>query len=232
MNIFFLNNITDIIKITDDTFNHLKAHHVRVNDIIYFTDGKGSLAKALITDLSKQSITAHILETQLMPIAKTHSTLFAPLLKQSERVDWMIEKAVELGVSNIIPIITELTIKSSIKISRLLNIIKAASLQSLKYYFPTISEPIRFEEAIKLNNNTKRVIAYCGDEINKLDLFEYMNANEDVSIFIGPEGDFTSEEINKAIDYGIIPVSLGHQRLRSETAAIFSLSIFALKNHL
>jgi len=144
MNIFFLNNFTDIIKITDDTFNHLKAHHVRVNDIIYFTDGKGSLAKALITDLSKQSITAHILETQLMPIAKTHSTLFAPLLKQSERVDWMIEKAVELGVSNIIPIITELTIKSSIKISRLQNIIKAASLQSLKYYFPTISEPIMF----------------------------------------------------------------------------------------
>jgi 16S rRNA (uracil1498-N3)-methyltransferase len=89
-----------------------------------------------------------------------------------------------------------------------------------------------FEEAIKLNNNSKRVIAYCGDEIQKLDLFECMNANEDISIFIGPEGDFTYEEINKAMAVGIIPVSLGHQRLRSETAAIFSLSIFALKNKL
>lgn len=232
MNIFFLENISDISKINGDTFNHLKAHHVRINDIIYFTDGKGTLAKAVISDFSKQYITAHILETQLMPKSKTNSTLFAPLLKQSERFDWMIEKAVELGISNIIPIITELTIKSSVKISRLQNIIKAASLQSLKYYFPTISEPIMFDEAIKLNNSSKRVIAYCGDEIQKLDLFECLNADEDVSIFIGPEGDFTYEEINKAIAFGIIPVSLGHQRLRSETAAIFSLTIFALKNHL
>lgn len=232
MNLFFVENITDTIKIEGDTFNHLKAHHVHINDHIFFTDGNGTLAEVVISDFSKQFIIANVLESKVMHRAQTNSTLFAPLLKQSERFDWMVEKAVELGVNQIIPIVTERTIKSSIKLPRLQNIIKAACLQSLKYYFPIIHNPIHFDDAIKSDSNSKRVIAYCGDEIIKANLFECLNENEDLSIFIGPEGDFTFEEMKKAVSYGIIPVSLGNQRLRSETAAIVSLTIFALKNKL
>jgi 16S rRNA (uracil1498-N3)-methyltransferase len=232
MNLFFVENITNTIKIEGDTFNHLKAHHVNINDHIFFTDGNGTLAEAVILDFSKQYIIANIIESKFMNRPLINSTLFAPLLKQSERFDWMVEKAVELGVNQIIPIITERTIKSSIKIPRLQNIVKAACLQSLKCYFPIINNPIYFDDAIKSNVNSKRVIAYCGDEIIKTNLYDCINESEDVSIFIGPEGDFTFEEIKKASSAGIIPVSLGNQRLRSETAAIVSLTIFALKNKL
>lgn len=232
MDLFYLENIRDRVVIEGETYKHLRAHHIKTRDKIFFTNGKGLLATGKIVECMKQKIIVDVLEVKTMPPRDNKAILYTPILKQTERLDWLVEKTVELGVSELIPIITERTIKTTIKLTRLQNIIKYSSLQSLKFYFPHICEPIFFEEAIKNNIKMKRTICYCGTELEKTQFFDFLQPKEDIGIFIGPEGDFTIDEVNKAIHNGIIPVSLGKQRLRSETAAIVSLTIFAIKNNL
>ena len=139
--------------------------------------------------------------------------------KMNERYEWFLEKATEIGIQEITPIICEHSERKVIKTERFLKIIESAMKQSLHYYLPKLNEPISFKEFAKKEQNGQKFIAHC-EETDKKSLKNELKLNTDCTILIGPEGDFSVKEIQLALDNQYIPVSLGNTRLRTETAAI------------
>jgi 16S rRNA (uracil1498-N3)-methyltransferase len=141
-------------------------------------------------------------------------------LKNTERFEWFVEKSVEIGVDEITPIICRYTEKQSVKIERINNLIISAMKQSLKAKKPVLNSPCSFIEFISRDYEEICMIAHCNDSINRKNIAEVYSKNENALILIGPEGDFSEEEINAAVRTGFIPIHLGQSRLRTETAGI------------
>uniref|UniRef100_UPI003BF8B28E RsmE family RNA methyltransferase n=1 Tax=Stenotrophomonas sp. CASM110 TaxID=3111510 RepID=UPI003BF8B28E len=139
--------------------------------------------------------------------------------KMNERYEWFLEKATEIGIQEITPIICDHSERKIIKIDRFQKIIESAMKQSLHYYLPILNEPMLYKDFIKQDFGGQKFFAHC-EETDKKSLKNELKSNEDVTILIGPEGDFSVKEIQMAIDGKFIPVSLGNTRLRTETAAI------------
>ena len=137
----------------------------------------------------------------------------------NERYEWFLEKATEIGIQEITPIICEHSERKVIKIDRFQKILESAMKQSLHYYLPKLNEPIAFKDFINQKHIGQLFLAHC-EETDKKSLKNELKSNENVTILIGPEGDFSVKEIQLAIDNKFIPVSLGATRLRTETAAV------------
>ena len=138
----------------------------------------------------------------------------------NDRFEWFLEKATEIGIAEITPIICDHSERKIIKTDRFDKIILSAMKQSLQYYLPKLNEPISFKDFIKQQKNEGfNLIAHC-EETDKKSLKEILKPNENVTILIGPEGDFSEKEINLALENNYIPVTLGNTRLRTETAAV------------
>ena len=137
----------------------------------------------------------------------------------NERYEWFLEKATEIGIQEITPIICDHSERKVIKIDRFQKIIESAMKQSLHFYIPKLNEPITLKDFIKKEIDGQKFIAHC-EETDKKSLKNELKANTDVTILIGPEGDFSVKEIQLALDNNYIPVSLGNTRLRTETAAV------------
>jgi 16S rRNA (uracil1498-N3)-methyltransferase len=147
----------------------------------------------------------------------------------NERYEWFLEKATEIGIQEITPIICEHSERKVIKTDRFQKILETAMKQSLHYYFPKLNEPIAFKDFIKQEHQVQKFIAHCS-ATDKKSLKKELKVNEDVIILIGPEGDFSVKEIELAIENNFIPVSLGATRLRTETAAIVACHSVVFKN--
>ena len=137
----------------------------------------------------------------------------------NERYEWFLEKATEIGIQEITPIICEHSERKIIKTDRFQKIIESAVKQSLHFYLPKLNEPISFRDFLKKEFNGQKFIAHC-EETDKKSLKSQIKKENDILILIGPEGDFSVKEIQMALDNKFIPVSLGSTRLRTETAAI------------
>jgi len=149
--------------------------------------------------------------------------------KMNERYEWFLEKATEIGIQEITPIICEHSERKVIKTDRFQKILESAMKQSLHYYLPKLNEPIAFKDFIKKEFDGQKFIAHC-EETDKKSLKNELENGKDVTILIGPEGDFSVKEIQLAIENSFIPVSLGNTRLRTETAAIVACHSVVFKN--
>ena len=151
--------------------------------------------------------------------SKYHLHLAVAPTKMNDRYEWFLEKATEIGIHEITPIICDRSERKVINTERFDKIILTALKQSNELFLPKLNEAITFKEFVKLKNEGKKLIAHC-EETNKKTLKSVLAPNENITILIGPEGDFSEKEIEAALENNYIPVSLGSTRLRTETAAI------------
>ena len=150
--------------------------------------------------------------------------------KMNDRYEYFLEKATEIGIDSITPIICEQSERKTIKSDRFEKIIQSAMKQSLHYYLPNLNEAVYFKDFIKQEFTGQLFIAHC-EESNKKSLKKELEPNQNITILIGPEGDFSMKEIELAMTNHFIPVTLGDTRLRTETAAIVACHSVAFINH-
>jgi 16S rRNA (uracil1498-N3)-methyltransferase len=198
-------------------------------DIIHITDGVGNLYFSKITLASEKKCTVKITEYKKFENTSFYIHLVVAPTKMNDRYEWFLEKATEIGVHEITPIICDNSERKIIKNERFDKIILAAMKQSNQFYLPKLNEPITFKQFMSLQQEGNLFIAHC-EERDKTLLKNAFEINEKYTLLIGPEGDFSSKEIDLAISKGFKPVSLGHTRLRTETAAIVGCHTFVLKN--
>ena len=197
----------------------IKVLRKKERDILFVTNGLGSLFKTEIVLASDSKCTVTILSLEKQEPSKYHLHLAVAPTKMNERYEWFLEKATEIGIQEITPIICEHSERKIIKTDRFQKIIESAVKQSLHFYIPKLNEPISFRDFLKKEFNGQKFIAHC-EETDKKTLKSQIKKENEILILIGPEGDFSVKEIQMALDNKFIPVSLGSTRLRTETAAI------------
>jgi 16S rRNA (uracil1498-N3)-methyltransferase len=221
---------------TQITFDKIESKHIvrvlrkKEGDILKITNGKGFLFDAQITIASDKKCIAKIIshEQKSKPWDYYLHIAIAPT-KLNDRMEWFLEKATEIGIDEITPIICQNSERKVVKLERFEKIIQAAMKQSLKFTLPKLNAPIKFNEFINQNFDGKVCIAHCEENEKKL-LSEVVNSSEKTTILIGPEGDFSSQEIEKALAKNHIPISLGESRLRTETAGLVAVNIISFIN--
>lgn len=189
---------------------------------ILATNGKGYSFVCRIISPNKKKTQVAIVEKKFLPQAKSNLTIAISLIKNKTRFEWFIEKATEVGVQAIIPLLCGRTENSHFKKERMMSIMTSAMLQSKQVWLPALSEPVRMNEVIKDQNFGQKFIAHCVEEEKKELRSVSLDSSSSKIILIGPEGDFTEDEIQSALQQNYIPVSLGDTRLRTETAGMIA----------
>jgi len=225
MQIFYVPDISGDSCVLDVTESR---HVIRVlrmtrGDRLKIVDGTGNLFEGLITDPDSSACEVKITGVT-REFEKRGYRLHVALspIKNQERFEWFVEKSVELGIDEITPLICRNTEKQGIKKERINNIIVSAMKQSLKAYRPVLNEPVAFRELTGFDHAGVKMIAHCSPEYERKKISEVYEKGMNALILIGPEGDFTADEVAFATGNGFIQVHLGSSRLRTETAAIAS----------
>jgi len=233
MQLFYNPSITEIASSfvfdKEESKHIIKVLRKKEGDTLFVTNGLGFLFKTEITIASDNKCTVKINSFEQQKKPKFHLHLAVAPTKMNERYEWFLEKATEIGIQEITPIICEHSERKVIKTDRFQKILESAMKQSLHYYLPKLNEPIAFKDFVKKELKGLKFIAHC-EETDKKSLKNEVKDNEDVIILIGPEGDFSVKEIQSALEHNYIPVSLGHTRLRTETAAIVACHSVVFKN--
>ncbi len=209
-------------------------HIVRVlrkkeGDILYITNGRGLLFEAKILMADPKKCKAEIVsEKRSVPRTYSLHLAVAPT-KMNDRFEWFLEKATEIGIDEITPILCENSERKVIKQERLEKIVQSAMKQSLQTFLPKLNPLVPYSQFLKNVTGELQFIAHC-HEGEKVELKRRVAADRDVVVLIGPEGDFSPPELNLAFETGFIPVSLGKNRLRTETAALVACSAVAMIN--
>jgi len=210
--------------LNEETSKHcIQVLRMKAGEVLHLTDGKGGLQKALIVAEHKRNCEVNIVESSFQEHKGRKVSIAISLLKNTNRLEWFLEKATEMGVSEIIPLLCQRTEKQQFRFDRMNQILISAMLQSQQTWLPVLHQPTKIEEVIAKAVNMQKLIAHC-EETNKQPVPQLAIANE-VQILIGPEGDFTTTEINFALQRGYLPTSLGATRLRTETAGVVAASL-------
>ncbi len=226
MNLFYepeLNNTKDLYVINTEESNHIvKVLRHKTGDKVYFTDGRGGKYLTEIISASGKNCSVKIIEYTKVEenFPKIHVAIAPP--KKIDRFEFFVEKAVEAGIDEITPIITRFSERKKLNIQRIEKIAISAMKQSLRYYKPKLNEMTKFNEFISKEYNAEKYIALCNAE-KKINQF---SPSDNILILIGPEGGFDDQEIKLAHEKGFKAIKLSNARLRTETAALFS--VFAL----
>ncbi len=207
----------------------VKVLRKKESDKIFITNGLGFLFESEITLASEKKCEVKITKESFQEPDKFYTHIAVAPTKMNDRLEWFLEKATEIGIHEITPIICDHSERKVYKIDRAEKIIQAAMKQSLHYYIPKINEPISFSQFVKSNIGGQKFIAHC-EETDKKSFKNEVKKDEKITILIGPEGDFSTKEINLAIENHFIPVTLGNTRLRTETAALVACHTIALIN--
>lgn len=221
MQLFYCDNILG----DSCSFSREESHHIsRVlrlteGSTIMVTDGKGNLVRAIITGSRGDTCTADIEEKLPLTDLRNYRLHMAiSPLQNSERLDWFVEKATEIGIDEITPVISRYTSQRRVNTDRLRRLTLSAMKQSLKTKLPVINNPVLFRDFIAAPHTEIRMIAWCGSRVDIISTV--YKAGSDALIMIGPEGDFSPEEVADAVAAGFKTISLGKSRLRSETAGL------------
>ncbi|MBI9037459.1 MAG: 16S rRNA (uracil(1498)-N(3))-methyltransferase [Bacteroidales bacterium] len=231
MQLFYTPDIeSNIYQLNEQESKHcVRVLRLKKGDKIFLTDGKGNLFETgLIEDGIKKCIVEIIEKKSEFGKRNYNVHLAVAPTKNINRFEWFLEKAVEIGVDEISPMICEHSERRILKTERLNKIIISALKQSLKTYLPKLNKTKSFSEIINSNRDCEKYIAYCDG--NPPFLKDIYLKGKDVLIMIGPEGDFSKAEVEMAASKGIAPISLGKSRLRTETAAIVSCHTIELLN--
>ena len=233
MQLFYNPNIKESTKqfsFDKDESKHItKVLRKKEGDILHITNGNGWLFKAEISIANIKNCIVTIIEKELQPKHPYNLHLAVAPTKMNDRYEWFLEKATEIGIDSITPIICDHSERKVIKHERFEKIIQSAMKQSLNCYLPKLNEAIKFNDFIKQEFSGQLFIAHC-EETERKSLKEKLLPNKNITILIGPEGDFSVKEIERAIQNNFIPVTLGTTRLRTETAAIVACHSVAFTN--
>tara|TARA_R110001632_G_scaffold66932_3_gene157433 strand:- start:4547 stop:5254 length:708 start_codon:yes stop_codon:yes gene_type:complete len=218
------------------TFDKIESRHIvkvlrkKEGDHIYITNGKGQLFNCQITVANDKKCLVSIFSTeQKQKFRDYYLHLAIAPTKNNDRLEWFLEKATEIGIDEITPIICQNSERKVIKTERLEKIILSAMKQSLKFHLPKLNEAITFSEFLKTERKEKVCIAHCNEGDKKL-LKDCIAPKENVTILIGPEGDFSPSEVSKSVASNCIPITLGEARLRTETAALVAVQNISFIN--
>lgn len=208
-----------LITLDEDTSRHVvQVLRMKVGEQLHLTDGLGHLLMAEITDDHKKHCTVAVRDIKFTPAAERNVSIAISNIKNASRFEWFLEKASEVGITEIIPLVCERTEKERFRYDRMNAICISAMLQSQQVWLPRLSEPQSFKEVLEQSTASAKYIAHC-EEGPKNPLADQEPAANTL-LLIGPEGDFTRNEIELAIQHHFMPVSLGNTRLRTETAGV------------
>lgn len=220
----------------DESGHCVKVLRHREGDEISVIDGEGTLYTCVLTDASPKSAQARIVKVE--PDWGAHPyrlTMAVCPTKNLDRYEWFAEKATELGIDTIVPVIGEHSERKVFKTERLRRILLSASKQSLKGAVPEVAEPVSVKDFILETGSredvTKLICCCFESEVPRTSVFEALGELEgrEIAVLIGPEGDFSREEVALAVEKGFVPVHLGPSRLRTETAAVTAVEAVYLK---
>ena len=224
MQLFFSQSFTEsVVKLDNQESRHCaKVLRKKAGDEIQVVDGKGNLYTGRLIEVGVKECRAEIINTQ-HNFGKRDFNLILAIAptKNISRFEWFLEKATEIGADAIVPIITVRSERKKINLDRLNKILIIAMKQSGKAFLPELTDPVSFKEFVKslaVKKNYSRYIATCAENLSQLK--NAYKKGSDVTVLIGPEGDFSEDEVALALENGCLPISLGPDRLRVETAGI------------
>lgn len=231
MHLFYHHNLTEnLITFNPEESRHISVLRLKPGDTLHVTDGKGLLCKALVSDSNIKAWQVQIMERfpDYHPRSHYLHIAIAPT-KQMERLEWFLEKATEIGIDEITPLICKHAERRDLKTERLHKIIQSAMKQSLKAWMPVLNEPVSFETFMNTQTIPNKFIANGKAGIENHLKNHLVKRNRNL-VLIGPEGDFNEEEINQAMLQDYQMVHLGNSRLRTETAGVFITVLAELIN--
>ena len=219
------------IQLDEDTSKHvIQVLRMQKGDKLLLTDGKGSKAEAEIMDDNRKRCTVKVVSVTKEEEKQKKVAIAISLTKNASRFEWFLEKATEIGVSEVIPLICERTEKEKFRFERMQGILISAMLQSQQSWMPVLHQPRDFYDIINTNQFNQKFIAHCLPE--KKEQLSEVNSPPITQpsrlILIGPEGDFTPKEIEAALSHGFIAVALGETRLRTETAGMVAATLLCI----
>ncbi len=213
----------------DETKHCVNVMRHRIGDNINITDGNGHLYECTLSDVKGRNAKVRVENTVNADAPKHVLHIAVAPTKNTDRFEWFVEKAVEMGVSEITPLVCDHSERTHLRLDRLERLVVAACKQSLKYHLPIVNEPIEAKKLIALSSENQRFILHCKHN-QKEHLFKQAKTQTSTLVLIGPEGDFSDEEIALALKSGFNEATLGPERLRTETAAMVACHIIDLKN--
>ncbi len=235
MQLFYNPEINEISKeffFEKEESRHIaKVLRMKEGETLHLTNGKGSFFEARLVSNNPNKSSGEIIAVKAQPPLPYQLHLAVAPTKMNDRYEWFLEKVVEIGVSEITPIICDRSERKTIKPERFEKIIQSAMKQSLKAYLPVLNPVVSFKNfiALRKDNEILKCIAHC-EESERQSLKSIIKLNQNMLILIGPEGDFSSAEIELAKVSGFLPVHLGESRLRTETAAVVACQSVAFVN--
>ena len=225
MKLFFGQVIPEVIINEDEQTHIVKVLRMRSGEEIFVTDGKGNLAKGNL-EFEGKKVSLEVTELkENLPNFPTQLHIAIAPTKNIDRIEFFVEKATELGIAEITLLHTDQTERKNINIEKLRKQSIAASKQSLRFHFPMVNDLTKFSDFIKDIDPENTFVAHCNENLERTDLKMLREAQhhniKNITFLIGPEGDFSEKEIEILAQKGVNAVSLGSQRLRTETAGIF-----------
>ncbi len=208
-----------------DSAHAIRVLRMREGDRLMAVDGRGNVMLCRIVEPHPKHTAVEIIETVSEALSwQQQITLAVAPTKHLDRMEWLVEKLTEVGVNRIIPILCDRSERKEIKTGRLEKIAVSAMKQSLKATLPVISSMTRFADILSLQPDTSMYMGYCDDSIERTDFAAAYRPRRSSLIIIGPEGDFSPAEVSLALSAGVVPVTFGDNRLRTETAALYGVS--------
>ncbi len=225
MHTFYIENIGETVTLPEVESKHaIKVLRLKIGATIRLVNGKGLEAFAnIVFDHPKRCEVEIIKKTEEATPPNKIAVAIAPT-KSNDRIEWFLEKAIEIGLTDFIPIICKNSERKKFNEARWQKVAISALKQSQRLWIPTIHAPIKVTDFIKNNTADLKAIAYCG-EFSKQEFSKLVDTSKNQLILIGPEGDFTPEETQFAFENDFTPVSLGTNRLRTETAGIVACTL-------
>lgn len=228
---FYEKNITEVnsfFTLSEESSKHcIQVLRMKVGALLQLTNGSGIVYTAAIVNEDKKKTMIQIKEANLVPPTPKKISIAISLLKNASRFEWFLEKATEIGVSEIQPIICSRTENTRFRYDRMNSIVISAMIQSRQTWLPILHEPIVFKTCIQQTTYEQKLIAHC--EVGNKELIKDLPTSNNTLVLIGPEGDFSPDEIEMATKKNYLPITLGITRLRSETAGIVASSLLVNK---
>ncbi len=225
-----LESDVQIVFPKEESRHIVKVLRKKEGDLLNVTNGKGYLFKTEILNISAQQCLAKVREVEAEAAPAYYLHLAVAPTKMNDRYEWFLEKATEIGVREITPVICDHSERKVVKPERYERVLQSAMKQSLHLSKPKLNDTSDLKDFLSIELPGRKYIAHCVEAEEKRSLKNQMQPGERSTILIGPEGDFSSEEIELALKNNWIPVSLGNSRLRTETAAIVACHTAALIN--
>lgn len=232
--IFFIDEFdtgASLITLNEETSKHVvQVLRMQVGEELNLSDGRGHLITAVITEAHKKHCVVKVKGVSFKEEGERKTTIAISLVKNASRFEWFLEKATEIGVNEIIPLICERTERQHFRYERMKGILVSAMLQSQQVWLPVLREPVRYEDLMNLKSeDSLKLIAHCEEtERQQLSNLQVKQSSNSI-ILIGPEGDFSPGEIELALNHNFQPVALGETRLRTETAGMVAAVMMCIR---